>query len=315
MNVTPPSLSSTAAQGAVSVGDKVVASVVSNNAGNLILNVRGVLAQAVNSHQFTQGKSVRVEVVQTEPKVIVKILPQSQQGNQVMQGDISQKAALIKESAQGEAVLSSKDSSVLLKETVALMAKETATFSQKDIVSLLKNLGGARIAAFLPEEIRKAVRNGGNFFENKLLKGLSVENDSKTIAYSSGNDTARGAVTKMQIANILMNTDFFTFFEGDEALDFDGGVMRFRRSSSGGISLHMKINFSNLGETVISFVKAGDEGYYVTVRTKQDISNDLAYLKLPNLIVNWAELKADDSKFFEIDKKDIFHIENLDLKA
>ena len=314
MQITPPSPQTNNIAPSLSVGDKVMATVISNSSDKILLNVKGQQAEAAKGGEDFSGKSVKVEVLQTEPKLIVKILSANVNAKQSVQSNPSQNAALIKAATQGEALTNMKGETVI-KDTASLMAKEAAAFSQKDIVSVIKTLGGARIAAFLPEEIKKVIRNSGNFFENKLLKGISPESDSKMLAYLSGNDGARSAVTKMQVANILLNTDFFTFFDGEEELDFDGGVMRFRKSPSGNINLHMKMNFTNLGETVISFVKAGDEGYYVTVRTAKDISKELAELNIPNLLIRWAELSENDGKFFEIDKDHIILSDSLNIKS
>ena len=292
-------------------GVKLLASVISSDdKGNIILNINGTKrAVQADGLALPAGKVVRVEVLQTEPEVKVRILPETLQNSKTA-------AALISDTAQKDALLDMKSAKqTLLKSVISILAKEAVTFSQKEVSDILKNLGGARIASFLPEEIKKAVRNGGNFFENKLLKGISPGKDAKALAYSSGNDAARGAVTKMQIANILMNADVFTFFGGDDDLDFDNGVMRFRKTPDGDINLYMKVDFTNLGETIISFAKAHEAGYYVTVRTEKDISGDLSSVQIPGLSIRWAQLGENDASFFEIKNKDFVFFDNFDMKA
>ena len=288
-------------------GVKLLASV--DDKGNIILNINGTKrAVQADGAALPAGKMVRVEVLQTEPELKVRILPETPQNVKT--------AALISETLQKDALSDMKSAKqTLLKSVISVLAKEAASFSQKEVSDILKNLGGARITSFLPEEIKKAVRNGGNFFENKLLKGISPGKDAKALAYSSGNDAARGAVTKMQIANVLMNADIFTFFGGDDELDFDNGVMRFRKTPDGDINLYMKVDFTNLGETIISFAKAHEAGYYVTVRTEKDISGDLSSVRIPGLSIRWARLGENDGSFFEIKNKDFVFFDNFDMKA
>lgn len=195
-----------------------------------------------------------------------------------------------------------------------LMAKELAVFNQKDLSSIMKIFSGASLTAFLPEEIRRIIKDGGNFFENKLSRGLAPAGDTKTAAYETGNDGARDNITKMQIANILMQDDFFSFFEGED-LDFEGGVMRFRRSDDGSLNLYVKLTFTNLGDTVISFLKSSESGFYVTVRTDEDISKALSEIDVDGCRINWRKLKNSDKIFFDIKKEDFSGFGSLDVKV
>lgn len=197
--------------------------------------------------------------------------------------------------------------------TLPLMAKELAAFNQKDLSSIMKMFAGASLTAFLPEEIRRIIKDGGNFFENKLSRGIAPAGDAKTAAYETGNDGARENITKMQIANILMREDFFSFFEGEE-LDFEGGVMRFRKSDDGSMNLYVKLTFTNLGDTVVSFLKSSEKGFYVTVRTDEDISQALSEISVKGCQINWRKLKNSDKEFFDIKKEDFSGFGSLDVK-
>lgn len=197
--------------------------------------------------------------------------------------------------------------------TLPFMAREMASFNQRDISSIMKMFTGASLAAFLPDDIRRVVKDGGNFFENKLSRGLAPAGDVKFSAYMAGDDNAAGNITKMQIANILMAEDFFSFFEGDE-LDFEGGVMRFHKSDNGNLNLHMKLSFTNLGETVVSFLKSSEMGYYLTVRTEKDISEELAKIDIAGCRINWRKLGEADKELFHIKSKDFKGLEGLDIK-
>lgn len=197
--------------------------------------------------------------------------------------------------------------------TLPFMAREMASFNQRDISSIMKMFTGASLSAFLPEEIRRVIKDGGNFFENKLSRGLAPGGDVKFSAYQVGDDNAAGNITKMQIANILMAEDFFSFFEGDD-LDFEGGVMRFRKSDNGSLNLYMKLDFTNLGDTVVSFLKSSELGYYVTVRTEKDISEELAKVDLEGCRLNWRKLGDSDKELFNIKSQDFKGLEGLDIK-
>lgn len=195
--------------------------------------------------------------------------------------------------------------------TLPFMAKEMASFKQSDLSVIMKIFSGASLSAFTPDEIRRVIKDGGNFFENKLSRGIAPGGDVKMAAYND--DSARENITKMQIANILMADDFFSFFESDD-LDFEGGIMRFRRSEDGNLNLYVKLDFTNLGETVVSFFKSSEIGYYVTVRTEEDISAFLSEIKVEGCRINWRKLSSEDKDIFNIKGEDLKGLSGLDIK-
>ncbi len=188
--------------------------------------------------------------------------------------------------------------------SLTLMAKEMASFNQKEISHILKESGVSILASFLSEDIKKFIRNSGQFFENKLRKGISPADDSKLSLYASGNTQAENALSKLQIANVLMGSDFFTFFENEE-LDFNEGIMRFSRNNHGSYSLFVKLKFSKIGDTIISIIKHYEKSYILTVRSKVNISAELARLNIKNCKVVWKELNSKDLDFFLIKKDNL----------
>ena len=194
----------------------------------------------------------------------------------------------------------------------ALM-KSGANFDFKEISAYAKLFSGTILSAFLSEDIKRVIKDGGNFLENKLLKGLSATGDAKLGAYSTDNQTSKELITKMQIANLLMRENFFTFFEGDN-LDFENGMMRLHKTTNGGINLSVKLTFSNIGETVVSFVKTPTNSYYVTVRTERDLSEEISHINLPNCQINWRKLTEADKESFNIFKESLIKPCGFDMK-
>lgn len=188
--------------------------------------------------------------------------------------------------------------------SLSLMAKEMMSFNQKEIAFIFKENKISHLTSFFMEDIKKFIRNQGQFFESKVRKGINISDDLKLLMYGENNSRAENAVTKLQIANVLMGSDFFTFFENED-LDFQEGVMRFSRNNNGGYSLYIKVNFTKIGNTIISFIKHYENSYFVTVRSKVNISAELSKLKIKNCKIVWKELKEKDLDFFVIKKDNL----------
>lgn len=297
----PPLLNQAAGNGTLlpkglNVGDKLPALVLKNENGILTLNIGGSKLVAL-AEGIVISKNIKIEIIKLEPQLMVKILPS---------GDDA-KVALEKSSA--DILLGMKQAAM------SAVLKEVSSFSQSDIAKILKMFGMAKIAAFTPDEIRKVIKDGGNFFENKLLNGISLKNDAKLEAYLAGNEPARSAVTKLQTANVLMTNDFLTFFDASQDLDIDNGIMRFRRTDDGYLNLFMKVDFTNLGETILTFARSKDTGYNITIRTEADISDEIGDINIPGAVIRWVKLKKSDADFFEIKPGDFETFINFDIKA
>lgn len=296
--------------------------------GSYILNINGKNVEAV-SKDLLLNPPLRLQVVKTSPlevellkqnniqllqagdKVNVKLISTLNNGFMVEINGKTYNASFLT-TPQGSRFIAEvikNDGMLLLKETnissklssLSLMAKEIASFNQKEIVQVLKSNGAIHLTSFLADDIKKFLRNSGLFFENKVSRGLSMENDMKLSAYISGNNQTENALTKLQIANALMGSDFFAFFENEE-LDFDDGVMRFTRNNKGGYSLFIKMNFTKIGETIISFIKHNENNIFITVRSKTNISAELSRLHIKNCKISWKELVDKDREFFVITK-------------
>ena len=100
----------------------------------------------------------------------------------------------------------------------------------------------------------------------------------KLAAYTQQNSSAESAVTKQQIANVLMGSDFFSFFENDE-LDFDDGIIRVAKNNSNYYSVYIYMNFTKIGETIISITRHYENSYLITVRSKVNIMAELSRLR------------------------------------
>lgn len=306
--------------------------------GSYILNINGKNVEAV-SKDLLFNPPLRLQIVKTSPlevellkqnnmqqlqvgdKVNVKLISTLNQGYMVEINGKPYNASFVN-TPQGSRIIAEvikTDGLLLLKDTnispklssLSLMAHEISTFNQKEIVQILKDFGSLHMPSFLADDIKKFLRNSGQFFEHKALKGLSLETDAKLAAYIQGNNTAENAITKLQIANVLMGSDFFVFFENEE-LDFDEGVMRFARNNKGSYSLFIKMNFTKIGETVISFIKHDKDNIFITVRSKTNISAELARLSIKKCKITWKELVDKDKEFFIIKKDNLKEMQGFE---
>ncbi|MDR2884711.1 MAG: hypothetical protein LBV09_06340 [Deferribacteraceae bacterium] len=183
----------------------------------------------------------------------------------------------------------------------------------KDPATIASEIGAGRLSSITAGELRQLIRNSGLFFENKLAGDQSVAGDNKLRAAMQNNNTQWDGITRMQLATILMDEGFFSFFEMDEIED--EGVIRIRQEPTG-ISLYMKMTFTAIGDTVLSIVPQplGD-GYNVTVRTSVDISVQLAAVNIDKATIKWGALRKNDLAQFSIKDRIIGKIGGFDIKV
>lgn len=320
-------------QNSINAGDIVYASSVkAGRNGSYILNINGRNVEAF-SKDLLFGSPLKLMVLKTSPlevellkqqssnslfqsgeKLHVKILSSN---NGVFNVEIGGKtytagillhsgnAKIMAEVIKTEPLLTLKEITISPKNTaLAVMAKEVATFNQKEAAAVLKDFGAVHLSSFMADDIKKTLKNSGQFFEYKLLKGLSVEGDSKLAAYTQQNSSAESAISKLQIVNALMSSDFFSFFENDE-LDFEDGIIRIAKNANNSYSVYIKMNFTKIGETIISIVKHYENSYLITVRSKVNITAELSRLRIKNCRVVWKEMQDKDSEFFQTKKENL----------
>lgn len=330
--ITPPQFNGiTVNEPALKAGDRIFASVVkSDGDGNYILNTSGRTIAAMSQDNLPDNRTIKLSVLKTEPlqvallnddkadalqignKVAVKLLSVNSKSFHVeINGrtyDINMRAN--PSAAKFMAEVIKTDPLLELKEiinpktaAISAMAREMASFNQRETAAVLKDFGASKISAFMASEIERLIKDGGMFMENKILRNKSLKGDMKLASYGRGNGNAASAISKLQIANALMGNDFFSFLESDE-LDFDDGIIRISRNEENGWSFHVKLTFTKLGDTVVSFLKSYDEKWFVTVRTKNDISSLLSRIYVKNCKISWKPLKDEDKDIFII-KHDI----------
>lgn len=298
--------------------------------GSYILNINGRNIEAF-SKDLLYGSNLKLLVLKTNPlevellkqqagsllhqgdKLPVKILSVSngifsvEIGGKLYQAGIlshSGSARIMAEVIKTEPILTLKETDISSKQiSLAAMAKEISSFNQKEAAAVLKEFGAIHLSSFMADDIKKTLKNSGQFFEYKLSKGLSVEGDMKLSAYIQQNSSAESAISKLQIANVLMGGDFFSFFENDE-LDFNDGIIRVSKNGSS-YSIYIKMNFTKIGETIISIIKHYENSYLITVRSKVNITAELSRLKIKNCKVVWKEMQEKDEDFFQIKKENL----------
>ncbi len=333
MDISISAYKSSMQQAGISAGDIVyAASAKAGRNGSYILNINGRNVEAF-SKDLLFGNNLKLMVLKTNPlevellkqqsssslfqtgdKLPVKILSSN---NGIFSVEICRKtytadilansgsARIMAEVIKTEPLLTLKEINVNPKQLLlAAMAKEISVFNQKETAAVLKEFGAVHLSSFMADDIKKTFKNSGQFFEYKLSKGISVEGDMKLAAYTQQNSSAESAVSKLQIANILMGSDFFSFFENDE-LDFEDGIIKVVKNGGNSYSVYIKMNFTKIGETIISIIKHYENSYLITVRSKVNITAELSRLRIKNCKVVWKEMQEKDAEFFQIKKENL----------
>lgn len=333
MDISISAYKSSMQQAGISAGDIVyAASAKAGRNGSYILNINGRNVEAF-SKDLLFGNNLKLMVLKTNPlevellkqqsssslfqtgdKLPVKILSSNngifsvEIGRKTYTADIlanSGSARIMAEVIKTEPLLTLKEINVNPKQLLlAAMAKEISVFNQKETAAVLKEFGAVHLSSFMADDIKKTFKNSGQFFEYKLSKGISVEGDMKLAAYTQQNSSAESAVSKLQIANILMGSDFFSFFENDE-LDFEDGIIKVVKNGGNSYSVYIKMNFTKIGETIISIIKHYENSYLITVRSKVNITAELSRLRIKNCKVVWKEMQEKDAEFFQIKKENL----------
>lgn len=335
MDISISAYKSSMQQAGINAGDIVyAASAKSGRNGSYILNINGRNIEAF-SKDLLCGNNIKLMVLKTNPLEVELLKQQSSSSSSLFQtGDklpvkilssnngifsveIGRKiytagiiansgsARIMAEVIETEPLLTLKEININPKQLLlAAMAKEISVFNQKETAAVLKEFGAVYLSSFMADDIKKTFKNSGQFFEYKLSKGLSVEGDMKLAAYTQQNSSAESAVSKLQIANALMGSEFFSFFENDE-LDFEDGIIKVVKNSSNLYSVYVKMNFTKIGETIISIIKHYENSYLITVRSKVNITAELSRLRIKNCKVVWKEMQEKDAEFFQIKKENL----------
>lgn len=333
MDISISAYKSSGQQISLNAGDIVyAASAKAGRNGSYILNINGRNVEAF-SKDLLFGNNLKLMVLKTNP-LEVELLKQQSSNSLFQTGDKlpvkilssnngifsveiggktytagilanSGNAKIMAEVIKTEPLLTLKEINISPKNmALSAMAKEISVFNQKETAAILKEFGAIHLSSFMADDIKKTLRNSGQFFEYKLSKGLSLDGDMKLAAYTQQNSSAESAISKLQIANALMSGDFFSFFENDE-LDFDDGIIKAVKNSGGSYSVYIKMNFTKIGETIISIIRHYENSYLITVRSKVNITAELSKLRIKNCKVVWKELQEKDTDFFQIKKENL----------
>lgn len=334
MDISISAYKSSMQQAGINAGDIVyAASAKAGRNGSYILNINGRNVEAF-SKDLLFGNNLKLMVLKTNPLEVELLKQQSSSSSLFQTGDKlpvkilssnngifsveiggktytagilanSGSAKIMAEVIKTEPLLMLKEINITPKQTaLAAMAKEISVFNQKETAAVLKEFGAIHLSSFMADDIKKTLKNSGQFFEYKLSKGLSLDGDMKLAAYTQQNSSAESAVSKMQIANALMGSDFFSFFENDE-LDFEDGIIKVVKNGGNSYSVYIKMNFTKIGETIISIIKHYENTYLITVRSKVNISAELSRLRIKNCRVVWKEMQEKDADFFQIKKENL----------
>ncbi len=324
----------------INVGDVVKADVVKSNNDNTYSVKVGNNTLDVHSQDTLAGR-VKLVITSIKPEISVKLLPEQpfskgdilsvkslginngvhtlSIGDKTMQAIVTPQSEHVKffaEVIKTDGLLELKPVGVPTRTLIlGLLAKEMMGYTTLDTSKIMQNSSSIKLSEFVASEFRRIVRDSGLFFENKLLKGDSVIGDAKYNAYMQNDTTTHESITKTQIANVLLSGELFTFFEGDDELDFTNGMMRFRRNDNGYIMLYMHLDFTNIGKTFLSLVDNGSGGYNVLIKTERDISEDIKKLDIPNINIRWQSLSEKDLQLFDIGVQDFKEFDKFDIRV
>lgn len=177
------------------------------------------------------------------------------------------------------------------------LKQELVTFDKSAILDVLKSSGKFNIDQITPAAIQKVMKESGNFFENKLLNNIQVGDDNKFHAIKTDNTDLKDSIQKVQLVNTLLNNAAFSFFTMTGG-DIKSGEM-FISKQKDQFSVHLKIDFTEIGETLIKIV-ARESHVDVVVSSEKDISEQLSQLDIPGMNIHWKKISEQDRKSFDL---------------
>ncbi|WP_022851750.1 hypothetical protein [Limisalsivibrio acetivorans] len=185
-----------------------------------------------------------------------------------------------------------------------------------DLGSILKSTGkfsSLNLADVTPDKLKEAVRNSGLFMENKLMSGESVEGDEKFRAIAEQNTAGREAITRTQIANVILADGLVGFLKTADDKVSDAKI-RFKKDEGGDSAVFISMSFSRIGDTFISIRQVGTV-FDVLVKSEKDISDELKELDIENTLIRWKKYEQKDEAVFNVRQKLAGDMDSFDIRA
>jgi hypothetical protein len=174
---------------------------------------------------------------------------------------------------------------------------EVLKLDKDALIDVLKSSLKFDLKSITPEELKRVIQESGNFFENKLLNDFDIKSDNKFYAFKNNDFELKNSIQKIQIFNSLLENNFFSFFEMEKSGIKDGEI--FINKNKNGFSVHLKVNFTEIGETYIKLVHR-NSFTDVVISSETDISSKINSLKISGLNIHWKKITAKEKEHFNL---------------
>ncbi len=272
---------------------------------------------------FTKGNEVNVKIIKptnaknsfivkiNNAEVEIKIIPPPKPNIKEFIGEILQEFPdpVIKP-INKEILTSDKINETINQDTKELIKNELLNLRKTSLSEIMKSTSKLTLNEFTPKSIENVVKESGNFFENKLLNNLSVNEDLKFDAIKNDNAILKETIVKLQLFNSILNDGVFSFFNFEDN-GLKSGEMQIKKENDK-FTVHIKMDFSQIGETfikVVSFKGKTD----VVVSSEKDISKQIKKINLPGINVHWKQISSTDKEEFNIEKKIMTSFSGLNI--
>lgn len=185
-----------------------------------------------------------------------------------------------------------------------------------DFTALLKSVGkfsNINLLNLTPDEIKAALKESGLFFEHKLAAGEQVSGDEKFRAYADRDVSAREAITRLQLVNVLMNDGLVGYLKTQNE-DAGDALLRYKNDGRGGGVMFISLEFSKIGKTFIT-VRQVKDMFDVLIKTEADISALLQEIEVENALIRWQKYEPKDEAVFEVKKDTAANLGGFDTTA
>jgi hypothetical protein len=206
--------------------------------------------------------------------------------------------------------ISSKINQNIEGKTTQIIKKNLFDLNKKSLIENIKNSPKLTLNEFTPAAIEKVVKESGNFFENKLLNNFSITDDLKFDAIKTDNIQLKDSIIKLQLFNSILNNGILSFFNFEDN-GLKSGEMQIKKNNNS-FSVHIKMDFSQIGETFIK-ITSNNHKTDIVVSSEKDISDKIAEISFPGINIHWKALNKQDIEEFNIEKKIMEHLGGLNI--
>jgi hypothetical protein len=185
-----------------------------------------------------------------------------------------------------------------------------------DFATLLRSVGkfsSINLSNVTAEELKASLKESGIFFENKLASGDQVSSDEKFRAYVDRDVSAREAITRLQLVNVLMNDGLTGYFKTQNE-DVGDALFRYKNDGKGSGVMYLSLEFSKIGKTFATIRQVKDV-FDIVIKSEKDISEMLKEVEIENAFIRWLPYEVKDETVFEVKKDTAAQLGGFDTTA